>query len=117
MFRYIFSIIVFSFISVNAYAVGALAIDSNQGNSYGFSYGYPSSSEASNRALNECGSGCSVVKVFTGGCAAYAADQSPRSTVYGWATGPTSGQVQSSALQYCRNSGGSQCVVRVWACE
>src|SRR5690606_2448920 len=117
MFRSMFSLIIFSVISVNAYAAGALAIDGNQGKSYGFAYGYSSASEASNRALSECGRGCSVVKVFSGGCAAYAADQSSGSTVYGWATGPNVSHVKSSALQYCRSQGGSQCIVRVWACE
>lgn len=55
----------------------------------------------------------SVVIVFAGRCAAYAADQSLGSAVYGWATGSTASQVQSTALQYCRNYGGLQCIVRV----
>jgi len=100
-----------------AFAYGALAIDENQGDQYGFAYNYASSGEAQNRALSECGSGCSIVKTFSSGCAAYAADQAYGSTVYGWGTGSGSGQAQSTAMQYCQSNGGSQCVVRAWGCN
>ncbi len=101
----------------NSYATGALAIDSNQGDQYGFSYNYSSSSAAQERALNECGSGCHIVKTFSNTCAAYAADQAYGSTAYGWATANSSSSAQSSAIQYCRRQGGSQCTVRVWGCD
>lgn len=104
-------------LNANSYGAGALAIDENQGDQYGFSYGSAQIGEATNRALNECGGGCRVVQTFSGGCAAYAADQSRGSNIYGWATGSTGGQVQSAAMQYCRNYGGSACSVRAWACE
>ena len=68
----VFVVMVFSSL---AQAAGALAIDENQGNQYGFAYDYASISEASDRALSECGGNCSVVQVFESGCAAYAADQ------------------------------------------
>jgi len=98
-------------------ANGALAIDGNQGSSYGFSYNQPSIGAAQNRALNECGGGCSIVQTFSNGCAAYAADQAYGSTVYGWGTGNSSGQAKSNAMQYCQNYGGTQCIVRVWGCN
>ncbi|MDB6060187.1 MAG: hypothetical protein JWM78_290 [Verrucomicrobiaceae bacterium] len=101
----------------NVFANGALAIDGNQGNQYGFSYNQPSMGAAQQVALSQCGSGCSVVEVFSNGCAAYAADQSQGSTVYGWGTGLNGGQAQNAALQYCSGNGGSQCVVRVWGCN
>lgn len=102
------------FYGANALANGALAIDSNQGSQYGFSYNQSSMSAARSRALNECGSSCSVVKSFSSGCAAYAADQSSGSTAYGWGTGSSSSQAKSNALSYCR---GSNCIVRAWGCN
>lgn len=82
-----------SFFGGQAMAAGALAIDSNQGSQYGFAHGYPNTSQASQRALNECGGGCQVVETFNSGCGAYAADQSRGSTAYGWATGSNASSV------------------------
>jgi hypothetical protein len=110
----VFVVMIFSSL---AQAAGALAIDENQGDQYGFAYDYASVSEASERALSECGGNCSVVQVFESGCAAYAADQTAGSTIYGWATSSDGGDAQSQALQYCSSYGGSQCMVRSWGCN
>lgn len=104
-------------LSAPAFANGALAIDENQGDQWGFAYDQPSMGDAESRALNECGGNCSVVQTFSSGCAAYAADQSSGSTVYGWGTADDASSAQSAALQYCRNYGGSYCVVRSWGCN
>ena len=101
----------------HAFAAGALAIDSNQGEQYGFAYSYASYGEAQDRALSECGAGCQVVLQFADECAAYAADQSNGSSIYGWATAATSGAAQSGALAQCSNQGGNSCTVRTWGCE
>ncbi len=103
--------------STTALANGALAIDGNQGDQWGFSYDHASMGEAESRALEECGSGCSVVQTFSSGCAAYAADQSSGSTIYGWATADDGSSAQAAALQFCRNYGGSSCIVRSWGCN
>ncbi|MFA6196594.1 MAG: DUF4189 domain-containing protein [Sulfurimonas sp.] len=100
-----------------ASAAGAIAIDSNQGKKYGFAYKYPSVNAAEQRALSECGGGCSIVETFENGCAAYAADQSQGSTAYGYATGLSSGSVQNVALSECQSHGGTACIVRVWGCD
>src|SRR5688572_5092027 len=86
----------------NAFANGALAIDSNQGPRYGFSYDYSTMSGAERRALNECGRGCRVVLRFSTGCGAYAADQARGSTVYGWGTARTGPGAQNRAMSECR---------------
>lgn len=96
---------------------GSLAIDSNQGSSYGYSYNYPTAEKADARALQECGSNCYIVKNFNGGCAAYAADQAPGGAAWGWGTAPSKEQAQELALNYCRQYGGTQCIVRVWSCN
>ena len=62
--------------------VGALAVDERQGDQWGWAVDYETASAAQERALGECGAGCSVVLTF-GRCAAYAADQDADSTAVG----------------------------------
>ena len=64
--------------------VGALAIDERRGDQHGWAVDFETAAAAEGMALQECGSGCSVVLTF-GRCAAYAADQDATSTVVGWA--------------------------------
>lgn len=106
-----------SLLGNDAFAAGALAIDENQGDQYGFSYGLPTREEANDRALSECGSGCSIVYEFENGCAAYAADQTSGSSVYGWGTADDGGSAQNEALSQCSSHGGTQCMVRSWGCN
>ena len=106
-------------LSVSAAAqtpVGALAIDERQGDEYGWAVDYETTGAAGQRALSECGSGCSVVLTFER-CAAYAADQDAGSTVYGWAESyDSSAAARQRALAEC-GSRGSGCTVRVWGCN
>jgi hypothetical protein len=96
---------------------GSLAIDNNQGSLYGFSNNYATAQEADTRALAECGKDCKVVKNFSTGCAAYAADQAKGGVAYGWGSGVTGQEAKDKALEYCRKYGGTNCVVRVWSCN
>ena len=98
--------------------VGALAIDERQGDQYGWAVDYESASVAQGRALQEYGSGCSVVLTF-GRCAAYASDQDADSTAVGWAEAYASGAAaRQAALSECSSrGGGSGCTVRVWGCN
>lgn len=96
---------------------GALAIDSNQGSKWGWAVDYSSQTDANKRALQECGGNCKIVKTFAGGCAAYAADQTTGSTVWGWGTNSTSAAAQNRAKSECIKQGGLSCVVRVWGCN
>jgi hypothetical protein len=97
-------------------AFGALAIDSNQGNAYGFSFQQPNADAARTAAVAKCGGQCKAVVYFRNTCAAYAADQAEGSTVYGWAYAPNKEKAQSLAMGYCQKTG-SACQIRVWACE
>lgn len=101
----------------HAMAAGALAIDSLQGEKYGFSFNHLNADQAEQRAMRECGSNCSVVLRFSRECGAYAADQAKGSNAYGWGTGATSSAVQQRALAECRAKGGSSCKVRSWGCD
>lgn len=100
-----------------ALAAGALAIDSNQGGSYGWAIDYPSSGQAEQRALQECGGGCQIVLNFDSGCGAYAADQAYGSTAVGWATSSSGSDAQSTAMSECQSRGGTSCMIRAWGCN
>ena len=98
--------------------VGALAVDERQGDQWGWAVDYETAAAARARALDECGTGCSVVLTF-GRCAAYAADQDADSTAVGWAEAYASASAaQAAALSECRSrGGGSGCIVRAWGCN
>ena len=103
-----------------AIAAGALAIDENRGDQWGWAVGYSTQAAADQHALNECGYGCSIVMRFSNSCAAYAADQNRDSTAVGWAYGfSNSSAAQNRALQECQYRGGTgaYCIVRVWGCD
>ena len=96
---------------------GALAIDSNQGPAWGWAVDYERLQLASQRALAECGlDNCHVVMSFHNQCGAFAADQAQGSTIYGWAKGNSAVSTQDAALDYCRQRGGTSCIVRAWGC-
>jgi hypothetical protein len=106
------------FAGSQAMAAGSLAIDSLQGEKYGFSFNHPSIDQADARAMRECGSDCAVVLRFGGGeCGAYAADQAKGSNAYGWGTAANSSNSQARAMTECRARGGSSCKVRAWGCD
>lgn len=100
-----------------ALAAGSLAIDTLQGKEYGFSFNHATFALSDERAKRECGSDCSVIENFENQCAAFAADQTTGSNVYGWSQGASDTIVQQRALSECRNHGGSSCIVRAWGCD
>lgn len=104
-------------LSINVIAAGALAIDENQGQQFGFAYDYPSIGQAEQKAINECGNNCQVVLRFESGCAAYAADQQNGATAYGWGTADSGGAAQATAIAECQARGGTACIVRSWGCN
>ena len=73
-----FIAVILFFVSFHAFGDGALAIDKNHGENYGWAVNFSTTSEAQSRALDQCGFGCYIVVTFSGGCAAYAADQGLR---------------------------------------
>lgn len=103
--------------SVPALAAGALAIDSNHGERYGYARDFATVPQAERHALQECGISCRVVLKFYSGCGAFAADQASGSDIHGWGTRPTARSAKELALSECRSQGGTDCKVRVWACD
>ena len=97
--------------------VGALAIDEQQDDQYGWVVDYETTAAAQAAALRECGPRCSVKLTFER-CGAYAADQDADSTAVGWAESYDSAAgAWQAALAACRSRGGSGCTVRVWGCN
>jgi hypothetical protein len=103
--------------TTGALAAGALAIDSNQGGSYGWAVDFKSVGDAERYAVSKCGGNCQVVLRFSKGCGAYAADQTRGSTAIGWGTDSNGPAAQNRALRECQSRGGRSCIVRVWGCN
>ena len=99
--------------------VGALAIDERQGDQYGWAVDYETASAAQERALQECGSGCSVVLTF-GRCRGLRGGPGRAgSTAVGWAESfdSAAGAWQAALSECGSRGGGSGCTVRVWGCN
>jgi hypothetical protein len=103
--------------SSNTPLYASLAIDGNQGSRWGFSYNRVSFSAADQQALSQCGAGCKVIKNFKNGCGAYAADQVKNSTIWGYGLNADAQTAKDKALSACQYQGGTQCIIRVWACN
>lgn len=100
--------------------VASLAIDRNNGNSYGWAIDWETIEVADRRALEECGRNgpsCHVVLRFTGGCGAYAVDTAKGSTIYGWGTSATRAEAENRAWSEASKRGGTHIVTRVWGCN
>ena len=96
---------------------GALAIDADQGTAWAWAAGRADEAEAKRAALDECGQGCRIVGTVQDGCAAYAADQARGSSVWAWASAyDRETDATGAALDECARRGGTDCIVRVWAC-
>ena len=95
---------------------GALAIDANQGQKWGWAIDYATVQAAQQRALSECGGNCRVVMTFRNQCAAHATGQERGDTIYGWGKDSTGASARNRALNECRKRGGKSCIVRVWGC-
>ena len=101
-----------------AFGDGALAIEDLEGERAGLSAGHATIEEARQGALEECGEGCSVVETFSSGCAAVATHEGEDSTIYGWFVSAVSeSEAISEALEACRARGGTDCTVRLSACD
>ena len=90
---------------------GALAAGAD--GSVGWAADYRTQAGANARALAECGGHCVVKVEFWNTCAAYAQAGNGSS---GWAYGPNRASAENLAMRYCRQYGGTDCSVWVWAC-
>ncbi len=89
---------------------GAIALG-KQSSRFGYSYDWQTSSQASQRALQECGSpDCRVVLTFNGGCGAVAEGANRT----GFGTGKNRDLAEQAARKLCDEA---SCKVTVWACN
>lgn len=93
------------------YCWGAVAI--GQAGQTGWSFGQPSESAASNVAQDGCSWSCSVVRTFYNACAAIAVADNG---AWGWDYEKNRELAESSAMNYCMDSG-YNCAVKVWSCS
>lgn len=100
----------------DAGAAGALAI--GQCAAYGYAFDYPNMNDARTAAISKCAGGrCKVVATMTRGCVAFAIDGRNACGPHGYAVAPRLGLAENTAVKYCHNFGGKDCVIRAWACE
>ena len=97
--------------------IGALALNSSS-TRYGWAVNYDTTRVATQRALNECGSGCRLVATFQG-CGALAVESGREvRNAAGWSFDwPTRGQAENGAMQSCANNGGRSCRIVVSQCN
>jgi hypothetical protein len=100
-----------------AHATGSLVINASHGNSYGWAIDHPSQASADAYALGRCASNCAVVVHFTATCAAYAVDQSPNSTIQGWAIHHNLVRAETGAMSDCITRGGRSCTLLISGCD
>ncbi len=60
--------------------------------------------------------GCKVVPL-RGACGAIAIDGKNACAAHGYAVAARLGQAQNTAQRQCYRHGGSDCVIRAWACD
>lgn len=99
------------------FAAGALAIDKKKGSQYGWAVDYPTIELAEKRALEECGKNCYIVFTFSGGAAAYAADQSKGSSIWSWGRADSAERAKQIALEEAQSRGAKNPIIRVWGQE
>jgi hypothetical protein len=93
---------------------GSIAYGTESG-AVGWSHDFDDAPSAEREALKNCranGDDCQVVVDFWNTCAAVAADRN----VVRYGLGDTRGQAEGNALATCEEDGGTQCLVRGWAC-
>jgi hypothetical protein len=100
---------------VSANAAGALAVGACA--AYGYAYDYPSSQTAQAAAIEKCGGSCKKVVTTQKGCVALAIDGHKPCGPNGFANAPRLGTAQNTALKYCYQHGGKDCMIRAWICD
>jgi len=98
-----------------ARAAGALAIGTC--GAYGLAYDFPAIEAANAAALGQCVGGCKIATAMRGNCAALSIDVRNACGAFGYAAAPRLGQAQNTALRYCYQNGGKDCVIRAWVCD
>jgi len=112
MIRTLLFMIIASSATVSAAAgslAGAFAVNPDRPGQYGFTFNRDSPRQAERLALRNCGDGCEIVKVFVGGCGAYAIDTAQDNIVLGFGAAPRRSQAKAVALKNCQALGGSAC--------
>ena len=98
-----------------AHAAGALAIGACA--AYGYAYDHPNPEAAQAAAMANCEGTCKQVVATKKGCVAFAIDGRKPCGPLGFANAPKLGEAQNTALKFCYQHGGKDCVIRAWICD
>ncbi len=97
-------------------AAGAMAIGACA--AYGYAFDYRNAEAARTAAAGKCnGAGCKVVMMLRHSCAAFAIDGHRPCGPHGYASARRLGEAENVALTSCYQYGGTDCVIRAFACD
>ena len=95
-------------------AAGAFAI--GKCGAYGQAYDFPVEADARAAALKKCRGECTAVTMKRA-CAAFSVDMRNPCGAHGYAVRPRISSSLNAATRECYKFGGSECVIRAWACD
>ena len=95
-------------------AAGAFAM--GKCGAYGQAYDFQVESDARAAALKKCRGECTAVTIKRA-CAAFSVDMRNPCGAHGYAVRPRISSSLNAATRECYKFGGSECVIRAWACD
>ena len=95
--------------AAGAFAVGACG-------AYGYGLDYRHVADARAAALKKCRGECTAVTIKRA-CAAFSVDMRNPCGAHGYAVLPRISSSLNAATRECYKFGGSECVIRAWACD
>ena len=109
------AVLLSAFASAPAFAAGALII--GKCGAYGQAIDYPRVEAAVAAARRKCKGKCPVVVTMKRQCAAYSIDMVHPCASFGYAVEPRISSALNAATRKCYAYGGTECVIRAWACD
>lgn len=97
-----------------AQAAGAFAV--GQCAAYGYAFDFTEAGKAASQAQAKCGAECKLLTMRKA-CAAFAVDMKNPCGAHGYAVDKRISAAQNTALKFCYQYGGKECVIRAWACD
>ena len=99
---------------MSAQAAGAFAVGKCA--AYGYAFDFVDAGKAAAQAHAKCGAACKLLTMRKA-CAAFAVDMKNPCGAHGYAVDKRISSAQNTALKFCYQYGGKECVIRAWACD
>lgn len=100
--------------TVSSQATGAFAVGKCA--AYGYAFDFDDAGKAAAQAHAKCGAACKLLTMRKT-CAAFAVDMKNPCGPHGYAVDKRISAAQNTALKFCYQYGGKECVIRAWACD